>query len=511
MFWLRKTRELKDRTINTKSIINRKDIEAGALDILFRVCRVFQDENIRAYLVGGFIRDTWISRPSSDIDIAVKGDALIIGERLASHLHGRFVPLDAENLIGRIILPNSSYYLDISSFVGDIESDLARRDFTINALAVDLSEFYQENTTYQVIDEHGGMDDLDHGIIRAVSDTTPAADPIRLLRAVRLAAELGFTIEHHTENLIKKSADLLLFTAGERIREELLILLDISKGGVYLKYMDELGLLTAIIPEMELTKGVTQPVEHYWNVFEHSLMTVTAVDYILGNGVWDYADDRILSEVPWSVETAAYFEKPVGSGSTRRTLLKLAALLHDVSKPQTKTIEGTGKMRFLGHNELGSQVSVSILERLRFSAKEINLVANVVKYHLRPNQMGQPPSRRAVYRYFRDVGDAGLDALYINLADHLATRGPNLILPNWRLHTGIIRHIMEECARQTVAIKPERLVDGNDLRNIFGLQPGPFMGELIENVREAQATGELTNRQAALDYIRKLLLTEGKK
>ncbi len=498
--------------VKDAGFLSRREIENSSLSLLTAVSRYLKTEKADAYIVGGFVRDTLLGRQIADIDIAIAGDALSIGDKLAARLKGKFIVLDAKNNIGRIVFPEkTALCLDLSSFTGTINDDLARRDFTINSLAIDLKNILGKNDELPIIDPFQGLSDLDHAIIRTVGKNSLSADPVRLLRAVRFAAELGFTIEHKTENSIKQEAGLLAGVAGERIREEFLNLLDVSRGGQYLKYMDELGLLTVIFPELQLTKGVDQPAEHHWDVFEHSLMTVSAVDYILGQGVWEFPDDGILTEVPWSPELARYFEKPVAAGSSRRTLLKLAALLHDICKPQTRTIEDNGKMRFLGHNEAGATIATGILERLRFSSKEINLVANVVKYHLRPNQMGQPPSRRAVYRFFRDAGDDGLDILYISLADHLATRGPGLIMPNWRLHTEIVRHIMEEYDRQTITTKPARLVDGNDLRNIFGLQPGPKMGRLLENLKEAQAAGELTDRQAALDYIGNLLLAEGKK
>jgi poly(A) polymerase len=297
---------------------------------------------------------------------------------------------------------------------------------------------------------------------------------------------------------------------GERVREELLRLLDVSRGGQFLNYLAELGLLTVIIPELAKTKDVDQPVEHYWDVFNHSIMTVSAIDFILGQGVWDFPDDGILTEVPWSPELAHYFEKPVASGSNRRTLLKLAALLHDIAKPQTKSPDKNGRTRFLGHTEEGETMTNTIMERLRFSIRETKLVADMVKYHLRPTQMGQPPSRRAIYRYFRDTGKEGIDILFLSLADHLATRGPNLIPEHWQLHTEMTRYVLEEHFRQESIVLPPKLVDGNDLINIFGLKPGPRLGEILEIVREAQAAGELTSRDAALDYIRSSLLTEGR-
>jgi len=486
-------------------------IESKALNLLRAVSRELGKNKITGYLVGGFVRDTLLGRAAGDIDIAVNGNALLIGEKLAATLRGKFVVLDAAHKIGRLVFPAApDTYIDISSFSRDIEKDLVRRDFTINAMAVDLKNFRGRKTALPLVDPYQGMLDLDRGIIRAVNSKSLTADPVRLLRAARFAAELGFSLEPKTRRQLRRRAALLAAVPGERVREELLKLLTASRGGQSLQYLDELGLLTVIFPELEPSRGITQPAEHHWDVLTHSLQTVSAVDYILGYGQWEYAQPAVLSEVPWTDEIAAYFEQPVAAGSSRRALLKLAALLHDIAKPQTKTIEPSGKMRFLGHNEDGARVVSEILSRLRFSVKEINLVANVVKYHLRPNQMGELPSRRAVYRFFRDAGDAALDVLYISLADHLATRGPGLILPNWRLHTATVRHIMEEFRRQQAAVKPRRLVDGNDLIKTFGLEPGPRLGKILARVKEAQATGELTNRRAALHYIRKQL-AEGKK
>jgi poly(A) polymerase len=379
-------------------------------------------------------------------------------------------------------------------------------------MALDLARFMKDSPNIELIDPFNGQTDLERSILRIVTGTAFENDPVRLLRAVRLAAELGFTIERKTEIAVKQSAGFITDVPGERVREELLRLLESSHGGQFLDYLDKLGLLTAMIPELILEKGVVQPAEHHWDVFEHSIKTVTAIDFILRDGVWEYHDGGLLSAVPWSPSLAQHFNQIISSGSTRRVTLKLAALLHDIAKPQTKALDSNGRMRFLGHPDEGALIVEGILERLRFSAKEINLISMLVKYHLRPTQMsqGELPSRRAIYRYFRDVGDAGIDALYLSLADHLATRGPGLLIPHWEFHTQLVNYVLKEHFQQESVIKPEKLIDGNDLVNIFGMTPGVKIGKLLEEIREAQASGELNTREEALDYVRKFLLTEGK-
>jgi len=294
------------------------------------------------------------------------------------------------------------------------------------------------------------------------------------------------------------------------VREELLRLLAVPQSPRSLPYLDELGLVTAIIPELAEAKGVKQPKEHFWDVFDHSVKTVIAVDFILHEGEWQYADGKVLAAVPWSDLLSQHFSREVSRGSTRRLLLKLAALLHDVAKPQTKAIAEDGRMRFLGHGKLGAEVVAGILERLRFSSKEIKLVEVMVREHLRPGQMSQEglPTHRAIYRYFRDTGGAGIDILFLSLADHLASRGPKLDLVGWQEHCRLVEYVLAQHFEQERVTTPPRLVSGHDLINIFGLSPGPKIGKLLEAVQEAQASGEITTREEALSYIREHLLTK---
>ena len=490
----------------TRDTFDNALVDTQAQSLLTQLADYFKKQDVHAWLVGGFVRDALLGRDTADIDIAVDTDVLKIAPELADSLQGKFVLLDEVNRIGRIII--TDWTIDVASFSGKIEDDLTRRDFTINAMAVDLNRLTAANSRkVKLVDPYNGRLDLDLGIIKMVTATVFQDDPVRLLRAVRLAAELDLSIENKAKVEIARAAPLIAGVPGERIREELLRLLNTSHGGHIFADMEKMGLLTALIPELSPLKGVEQPKEHHWDVFEHSIKTVSAVDFILHQGVWDYQDKTELAMVPWTSSTAQYFEQPVSSGSTRRSLVKLAALLHDISKPQTKAFDENGRMRFLGHPETGAEVVEGILERLRFSVKENKTVATMVKYHMRPTQMSLDamPTSRAIYRYFRDTGDAGIETLYLSLADHLATRGPGLLPDQWEYHTRLVAHVLKEHFKQKKAA-PVRLIDGNDLINVFGMKPGAKMGELLEELREAQASGELTTREAALEYVRNYLV-----
>jgi len=500
--------------------------------LLTKVSDFLTKQGIQSYVVGGFVRDVLLGRDTADIDIAVEADTLEIAPKLATALGGKYVLLDEANRVARVVLVNKEapstkgqWKLDFSTVKGSIKQDLEQRDFTIDAMAIDLKEIANQPhppalpplkkgkippKPTMLIDPFNGWSDLHQRMVRAVTETAFELDGARLLRAVRLAAELGFNIDTKTEALIQRNSHLIASVAGERIREELLRLLVIPQAEQLLPYLDNLGLLTAIIPELAQTKGVKQPKEHFWDVFDHSIKTVVAVDFLLGQGAWEYASEEVLAVSPRSALLNHHFDLEVSSGSNRRSILRLAALLHDIAKPKTKAIDANGRMRFLGHAKEGAAIAAGILERLRFTTKEIKLVETMVRHHLRPAQMSHNglPSRRAIYRYFRDTGEAGIDILFLSLADHLATRGPQLDLAHWQGHAQMTSYVLAQRFEQESLVAPPKLIDGHDIINIFGMSPGPKIGELLETVREAQASGELTTREEALSYIQKQLLSK---
>ena len=490
-------------------------IQPSAFSLLTRISHILTEQGIKSYLIGGLVRDMLLGRDTADIDIAVASDALKVAPKVATALGGKYVLLDEINGVGRVVLSSgdAKWELDFSTIEGGIEQDLARRDFTIDAMAIELENFIHQPQSPDLIDPFQGFTALRQGVIRAVTETAFSSDPVRLLRAIRLAAELGFNIDGETEALIRRDGQLIAGVPGERVREELLRLLAVSQGGQFLAYLDELDLLTALIPELTQSKGVEQPKEHFWDVFDHSIQTVGTVDFLLRQGDWEYADEEVLAAVPWSPELQQHFDSEVSHGSTRRSLLKLTALLHDIAKPQTKTIEESGRMRFLGHGKEGAAIVTGILERLRFSTKEIKLVEVMVRHHLRPTQMSHEelPSRRAIYRYFRDTGEAGIDILFLSLADHLATRGKQLDLAKWQEHAQMVAYILAQHFEEESLTVPPKLIDGHDLINLFGLSPGPKIGGMLEAVREAQAAGEVNTKEEALAYTERLLASSSSK
>ncbi|HIE16951.1 MAG TPA: HD domain-containing protein [Dehalococcoidia bacterium] len=483
------------------------DIKQHLLGLLNRISTVLREHDCPAYVVGGFVRDWLLGRETADLDIAVGGDALSVAKEVARVVAGKYVLLDEANGVARVVVTENKqpWYLDFASFTGSIEDDLARRDFTIDAMAVELSDLVSGSLC--LIDPFSGANDLKRKLLRAVSLTIFEQDAARLLRGVRLATELGFSIESETEMLIRGNCGLVRLVSKERLREELVRMLALPGSARLVRYLEALGLLTQLIPEVEAMKGVEQPKEHHWDVFEHSVETMAAVEFLLREAPWEYGREGLLAITPWSEDFRRYFDQVVSSGSTRRLLLKLGGLLHDIAKPVTKTIDDTGRIRFLGHTKQGAAMATAILERLRFSSREVRLVESLVYHHLRPVQMTSDdlPTSRAIYRYFRDTEGAGIDILFLALADYLATWGPRLDFEEWREHNRLISYILEEHLRQEVKTAPVKLVDGHDLMDIFGLKPGRLLGELLAEVHEAQATGEVSTREEAIEIVRNKL------
>jgi poly(A) polymerase len=482
-------------------------VKPEASRLLKKISRYLSARGTSAYLVGGFVRDLLLDRDTSDIDIAISGDAQKTARDIADYLGGTFVSLDEQNKVYRVVLQDDKWHIDFSGLKGDILADLAARDFTIDGMAFALDGSGEGFTPEKLIDPFGGWNDLQLHIVKPISGEVFHADPARLLRAVRIAAELHFNIAPDAEKMIRRDSALLTGVAGERIREELLRLVTLPGTGSRLDYLDRLGILTILIPEIAPSRDIEQPRIHFWDVLTHSIQTVSAIEFLLRESPWEFAGQDVLDAVTWSPTLSRHFDQTVGHGSTRRSMLKLAALLHDIAKPQTRTIDDDGRARFLGHPVQGADIAAAVMERLRFSNREIQLVELLVKYHLRPMQMSNEdlPSRRAIYRFFRDTGETGIDLLYLCLADHLATRGPLLDFHQWQEHNRMTDYVLAKHFEEESACKPAKLIDGNDIMNIFGLKPGPEIGRLLEVVREARAAGEFTLRKEALDYLKKLL------
>ncbi len=478
--------------------------------LITRLAGFFDAEiNTPAWLVGGVVRDGLLGREVQDIDIAVAGDAHPIGHAVAEHLGATAVPLPEWNIV-RVAFPGCAengrpFLIDISGNAGSIEDDLRSRDFTVDAMAIPIGCWDSDQRFDAIIDPLNGKADLARRVLRAGSDGVFTSDPGRMLRAVRLSQQVGLRMEPNTARLIRHDAHFLHRVSPERVRDEFMAILAAPGARPQLEVLDRLDLLCRVIPELEAAKNCQQPrSHHYWDVWGHLIHCVEYAEEVTAG----HRNNAIYTMAPWTAKEDAYFAEVIGDGHTRRTVLKLAALLHDIAKPQTRAADADGRIRFLGHSEEGAEIVQLRLASLRMSRRITDLVAEMVLHHLRPSQLrhgSAMPSPRAIFRYYRDVGDAAVDTLYLAMADVLAARGPDLSPERWANYARMVAAVLESGTEQPGNRNgTPPLINGHDLMDALDLPPGPRIGSLLERLREAEAVGEISSREDAMKLAARL-------
>jgi len=448
------------------------------------------------WLVGGAVRQLMASEPVADLDVAVAGDALALGRRLADRLEARFVVLDEGRGAGRVVgAVGQALPIDVVDLrAPTLEGDLRARDFTINALAAPLADLLRDGSA-TVIDPTGGLADLRTRVVRLCGPAAIVDDPVRVLRGVRLAMHGGWGLDPGAEEAMHAGARLVVGVAAERVRDELVGILGEPRAAVGLRMLDRLGVLAALLPESAPMRATAQPLPHHFDVWEHSIRAVEGVDALL-------ADLDALA--PWGPGLREHLGEPLGGGLTRRETLRLAALLHDVAKPETRT-EQAGRVRFFGHDAAGARRAASIAERLRLPGRASRVLERLVAEHLRPMHLAQAGeiTRRARFRFFRDLGDEVSDLLLLSLADAAALTGGSP-LAVWAGDGGaVVRTLMAGAEAEVTAATRPPLLRGEEVMAAFHLGPGPAVGRLLERAREAQALGLVATRDEALDYLRR--------
>jgi poly(A) polymerase len=487
------------------------------LPLLQSLWKIIQRQGAEVLLVGGAIRDGLLGRPLHDLDFVVNGDVTPLAVATRRVFGGAVVPLDPERGITRAVLnyDGRRYYIDYARRQGiDWTADLNARDFTVNAIAIDAAGQY--------LDPLGGREDLAGGKLRATNEGTFRDDPLRTLRAVRLVAELGFTIEDDTTAWIQRDAPLLTRVAGERVRDEFVRILNASGAAQHLSAMVELDILPQILPETAATRAIGQSPPHQWDVWTHTRMTVEAVEVMLGYlegkpparadlAVPGWAWTDLMKTLdPLQVDLVTHLSRVVSDTRARGFALKLAALFHDVGKVLTTATDPDGRIRFIGHEKHSADLAAQRMRALHFSRDEIGLVHTIVAHHLRPGHLAQSkgPTRRAIYRFFKSTGDAGVEIGLLSLADTLATWGPTLPGRAWSRVLNVVSTLLGAFFEGDEIVTPPPIIDGHQLMSALDLQPGPVVGRLLEAIREAQATGEISSAEDALE-LAKNLLTEG--
>ncbi len=451
------------------------------------------------YLAGGTIRDLLLGRRVRDIDLTVPRGAISLAQEVAQKLNGVFVLLDETEGVARVV--KGGLVLDFSDFregSQSIEEDLRRRDFTINAMACEVRRLLASRAL--IIDPTCGLTDLARKTIRATSKEALKRDPLRLLRAHRLAAELSFRIEPKTLEAISSLRKTLRQVAAERVIYELNLIFETPRAAQTVIELRKDGLFEVIFPELLDGAGIEQPPFHHLDVLEHSLESLNMMEAVLE------APERYFSRLHPAF--------PSREESDRQRLLKLAALFHDVGKPKTLAYKGR-RPTFYNHDRVGAELFFLWAKRWRMNLKEAEVVANLIRLHMRPFYLlrdfkAQSLTGRAKRRLLKETGKSYPDLFLVAMADSLASAGPakpkdaeqTLAALFWELDRFYHQQVEP-------VIRAPRLITGDDLIVEFGLTPGPIFRRLLEAVEEAAILGEIKDRHEALSLVAQILRQEG--
>ena len=482
--------------------------------LLDKIRDILPDREI--YLVGGAVRDMLLNRLSRDLDFALPSNGISTARKVANALKADFMILDDERDTGRVIFTDADgtrTFLDFAVYRGvNLEEDLRNRDFTMNAIAFDL----QTQTLY---DPLSGTSDLRAKLIRACSSTSLSDDSVRILRAIRQAAEFEFKIELETRKAMKESASLLPNISPERKRDELFKILDGPKPDAAMRALEMLGVLPYLLPELPALEGVVQSEPHIYDVWDHTLSVLGHLESIIAALRIGYsADDTndmftgllTLRIGRFREQFAEHFDKSLNTDRSVRAALFFAALYHDVQKPATRSVDEAGRIRFFDHDIQGAEVASRRGREFNLSNDEIERIEKVIKNHMRFHLFTsrlegdkKKPSRKAIYRFFRDASEAGIDLVLLGLADLRGTRSHTLSQETWTAALDIARILLENYwEKPQESVTPPRLLDGNELMQELNLQPGRIIGQLLEAIREGQATGKISTREEAIAFAR---------
>jgi len=443
-----------------------------------------------AYLCGGTVRDLLLDRPFRDVDVVLPEKVFAAAQLFGKKINAPYFVLDKDRQVARVVCGGGNW--DFSGFRDKtIEGDLLKRDFTINALAVLWQDFYPGQSLEKLIDPHGGLPDLHRKVIRSVGPHSLTEDPLRMLRAFRIHADLDFEVHSDVFTQIEQIHSLIQGVAEERITEELdRILLQSDSAKTWLS-LGNSSLFDSLFPELNPMKGCEQGGYHHLDVWQHTVLAL------------EFFEDLLVRLEEFFPDHAAflteYLENNAGTLEKKR-LLKWALLLHDIGKPATRELKEPGRYRFHGHDHAGADLAEKLLKRLKFARRDIQAITVVVQQHLRPLTLLNTEDRD-YHKFFRAAGLESIGTILIAYGDLMSAQGPladSSRTDEFRsLMNDLFRYYREEYYPM---VNTPELVKGRDLMVVFQMKPGPLMGQVLKEVREAQLTGQLKTREQALEF-----------
>jgi putative nucleotidyltransferase with HDIG domain len=448
------------------------------------------DAGVGVWIVGGAVRDAALEAQVADLDLAVSGDPGVAARAIAAKGGGHAFELSAEFATWRVA-GRDGWQVDLTALRGgSIEADLAHRDFTIGAVAVPLAGG-------EPVDPHHGLADLDRGLLRTVGDESFAADPIRLLRAARLAADLDLDLDPGTVELARRDAASAAEPAGERQLVELRRLIGGQRPIRGLELLDELAITAAVLPEIEALRGIEQGPNHHLDVHGHTL-EVLVETLAVERDLERFAGDR-------AGEVRSLLDEPLADDLTRGTALRFGALLHDVGKPATRG-ERDGYVTFIGHDGTGAEIIDGLCARLRASRVLTEHLRALALHHLRLGFLvhEMPLPARRVHEYLRATEPVAADVTLLTVADRLSARGsgPFATEEAIQAHLDLARGMLAAALDWRRDGPPQPLLRGDELAAEHGIEPGPELGGLLAELEAAQYAGEVGSRDEAVAWAR---------
>ncbi len=449
--------------------------------------------NTRAWLVGGVPRDRALGRATADLDVVVDGSTAKAARAVARAAGGAACFQLSTDFSGwRVIARNHAWQIDLQPLRGgSLAADLALRDFTVNAIAEPLAGGAP-------VDPLHGLADLAARRLRMAGPRAFAEDPVRALRLVRIAVELGMQPEPETARAAALAAGALERVSAERVFIELRRILASSRVLAGLELMGSLGLTAAVLPELEALRGVQQSRFHHRDVLGHTLEVLERVTALQADPA------ALLGSGAHAADVQALLAEPLADELTRGDALRWGALFHDAAKPLTRAVAPDGRVTFFGHDARGAELARAALERMRASERLRAHVAALVQHHLRLGFLvhePEPLARRVVFAYLRSTAPVEVDVTLLSVADRLATRGDRAA-ESIDAHLRLARAMLADAFRWRSEGPPRPLWRGDQLAAELGIALGPRIGQLLGELAAAQYAREITTREGALAHAR---------
>ena len=469
------------------------------------------------FLVGGAIRNTYLRKEVHDLDFAVKKNAITAAKNAADRFNGDFYILDKKRGAARALISirNKKLIIDFTLLNGrSIDDDLNNRDFTINAMAIKIP------LSGKVIDPLNGRADINGSILRSCSPNSFQDDPVRTIRAIRFVNEFNLVLGQSEVELIKSASCNLDEISNERKRDEIINVLEKTDGKTALTQMLEFGIIEKVFPEVKKLYKMELDPPHVHDAWTHTLQVVSYCHQLMAISKNFPEPKRLHPRIKQAMNMLRKYKKyiydylndPINMNRSMYSLLILAGIYHDAGKGIVHPIIKDNRKRFPRHAKIGSELIHNRAMIMGFSNNEVEYLTRIVRFHMKPSQSEFTNNNKKdvhIHRFYKKTGSAGILVGFIHLSDVLATYENTLTDERWNRAISSVNNIFDAYfIHYDKIITPPKLINGNDVLKEFNLQPGEKIGDLLEQVAEAQVKGEVNIKREAIGYLGQLLMYE---